>query len=62
MFRLIRGAFGQRRKIFVNSVNATLGIPKRDIETALSQIGVDGRIRPEKLTLAQYAALSDILM
>lgn len=62
MFRLIRGAFGQRRKTFVNSVNATLGIPKRDIETALSQIGVDGRIRPEKLTLAQYAALSDILM
>ena len=62
MFRLIRGAFGQRRKIFVNSVNATLGIPKRDIETALLQIGVDGRIRPEKLTLAQYAALSDILM
>ena len=62
MFRLIRGAFGQRRKTFVNSVNATLGIPKRDIESALSQIGVDGRIRPEKLTLAQYAALSDILM
>lgn len=62
MFRLIRGAFGQRRKTFVNSVNATLGIPKRDIETALSQIGVDVRIRPEKLTLAQYAALSDILM
>lgn len=62
MFRLVRGAFGQRRKTFVNSVNATLGIPKRDIETALSQIGVDGRIRPEKLTLAQYAALSDILM
>lgn len=62
MFRLIRGAFGQRRKTFVNSVNATLGIPKPDIEAALSQIGVDGRIRPEKLTLAQYAALSDILM
>ncbi len=62
MFRLIRGAFGQRRKTFVNSVNATLGIPKPDIEAALSQIGVDVRIRPEKLTLAQYAALSDILM
>lgn len=62
MFRLIRGAFGQRRKTFVNSVNATLGIPKPDIESALSQIGIDGRIRPEKLTLAQYAALSDILM
>ena len=62
MFRLIRGAFGQRRKTFVNSVNATLGIPKLDIESALSQIGIDGRIRPEKLTLAQYAALSDILM
>ena len=38
MFRLIRGAFGQRRKTFVNSVNATLGIPKPDIEAALSDI------------------------
>ncbi len=62
MFRLIRGAFQQRRKTFVNSVSSSLGIAKSDIEAALVQIGENPMVRPEKLSLAQFAALSDILM
>ncbi|MBQ6851146.1 MAG: 16S rRNA (adenine(1518)-N(6)/adenine(1519)-N(6))-dimethyltransferase RsmA [Oscillospiraceae bacterium] len=62
MFRLIRAAFTQRRKTFVNSVSSTLGMPKADIEAALAEIGENPMVRPEKLSLAQFSLLSDILM
>jgi len=62
MFRLIRAAFTQRRKTFVNSVSSTLGMPKADIEAALAEIGENPMVRPEKLSLAQFSRLSDILM
>ena len=62
MFRLIRGAFQQRRKTFVNSVSSSIGISKADIESALTEIGENPMVRPEKLSLKQFAALSDILM
>ena len=62
MFRLIRAAFTQRRKTFVNSVSSTLNMPKADIEAALTEIGENPMVRPEKLSLAQFSRLSDILM
>ena len=62
MFRLIRAAFTQRRKTFVNSVSSTLGMPKAEIEAALAEIGENPMVRPEKLSLAQFSRLSDILM
>lgn len=61
MFKLIRAAFTQRRKTFVNSVSATLGMSKSDIENALEQIGENKLIRPEQLSLRQFSDLSDIL-
>ena len=62
MFRLIKAAFGQRRKTFVNSVSANLSLPKAQVESALSATGLDLMVRPEKLTLKEFAALSDILL
>lgn len=62
MFRLIRAAFTQRRKTFVNSVSSTLGMPKAEIEVALAEIGESPMVRPEKLSLTQFSQLSDILM
>ena len=62
MFRLIKAAFGQRRKTFVNSVSANLYLPKAQVESALSAIGQNPMVRPEKLTLKEFAALSDILL
>lgn len=61
MFRLIRAAFTQRRKTFVNSTSATLGMAKANIEAALVQIGENPMVRPEQLSLEQFSALSDIL-
>lgn len=64
MFKLIRGAFAQRRKTFINSLTGSqqLDWGKESILAAMDAIGLDPRIRGERLTLAQFAALSDALI
>ena len=62
MFRLIRAAFSQRRKTFSNSVSNNLGLDRSAVEDALTCLGIDVKIRPEKLTLEDFSRLSDILM
>ena len=62
MFRLIRAAFSQRRKTFSNSVSNNLGLDRSAVEDALTGLGLDVKIRPEKLTLEDFSRLSDILM
>lgn len=61
MFAVIRAAFGQRRKTAVNAISAGLGLPKQRLQQAVAALGLDERIRPEQLTLAQMASLSDLL-
>lgn len=62
MFRLIRAAFGQRRKTLVNSVSAGgTGLSKASISEALEHMGLSRTVRGEALTLAQFAELSDRL-
>ncbi len=57
LFRLIRAAFGQRRKAAANSIAAGLGIPKAKVTAALEAAGLPPLVRPEQLTLEQFAAL-----
>ena len=62
MFRIIRAAFGQRRKTLVNSVSAGgTGLSKALISEALESMGLSQTVRGEVLTLSQFAKLSDIL-
>ncbi len=61
LFSLIRAAFAQRRKTLVNSVSATLNIPKSDIISALNSLSLDESIRAEKLTMENFVDLSKIL-
>lgn len=62
MFRLIKAAFNQRRKTLVNSVgNAGIGISKDVLIQALNEMDLDESIRGERLSLEQFAKLSDIL-
>ncbi len=56
-FRLIRAAFGQRRKTAANSIAAGLSIPKEQVISALEQAGLSPLVRPEQLTLEDFAAL-----
>lgn len=63
MFALIRASFNQRRKTLVNSIgNAPgLGISKEKAAAALERMQLPPTVRGEALTLAQFAALSDLV-
>ena len=56
-FNLVRAAFSQRRKTLVNSVSSTLGIPKKHLETALFELGLDSSVRAERLTMEDFVRL-----
>ena len=59
MFELVRGAFAQRRKTVLNALSASLGIGKDELTQAFRTAGVDCGQRAERLTLQQFADLSD---
>ena len=58
LFRLIRAAFGQRRKTLPNSLTGA-GIGKEEALVALNMAGISPQARAEELTLDQFAALAD---
>ena len=53
----IRAAFGQRRKTAANAIASGLGLPKDKVIAAIEAAGFDARIRPEALTLEDFAAV-----
>ena len=61
MFRVIKAAFGQRRKTAANAISAGAGIAKEKVLAALAVLGLAATVRPEQLTLQNYADLSDIV-
>ena len=60
-FALIRAAFGQRRKTAANAIASGLGLPKDAVTAAIEAAGFDARIRPEALTLEDFAKLQQAL-
>ena len=63
MFRLIRASFNQRRKTLQNGLSNAqdLSFSKEEIAAAIESLGLSPSVRGETLTLAQFAALSDVL-
>ena len=62
LFELIKAAFMQKRKTLANAItNSGKYGSKEQIEKAIEELGLDLRIRPEKLTLEQFATLSKFL-
>ena len=63
MFRVIRASFNQRRKTLQNGIanSGELSFTKEQIAKALESLGISANIRGESLSLAEFAALSDIL-
>ncbi len=64
MFQIIRASFNQRRKTLQNGLvnSQELHVTKEQVVNALEQLGISTTIRGEKLTLEQFAALSDLLL
>ena len=61
-FQVVRGAFLLRRKTLANSLTSALpGLSKETVQTAIAQCGLPADIRGERLTLADFAALSAAL-
>lgn len=63
MFRIIRASFNQRRKTLVNGLknSSELDFSKEEITEAIKSIGKEENIRGEKLTLEEFAKLSNAL-
>ncbi len=63
MFKIIRASFNQRRKTLQNGLynSNELRIPKEKTVAALEEMGLTPTIRGEKLSLEEFAKLSDIL-
>ncbi len=63
MFSIIRAAFAQRRKTLSNGIsNGNLGISRDQVTSALESIGLSPSVRGEKLSLSEFAELSDLLL
>lgn len=60
-FRMVRGAFSQRRKTFANSVSSSLSIEKADIFEVLIECNINQSIRPEQLTMNEFINIAEKL-
>ena len=63
LFKIIRGAFNQRRKTILNSLSRTevLDLPKERLLQVLEKNGIDPLSRPEDLSLEAFARLTNTL-
>ncbi|MBR3353926.1 MAG: 16S rRNA (adenine(1518)-N(6)/adenine(1519)-N(6))-dimethyltransferase RsmA [Oscillospiraceae bacterium] len=60
-FKVVRAAFGQRRKTALNAISALLGISKDDVRKAMKDSGIQENARAEALTMEMFAVLADNL-
>jgi 16S rRNA (adenine1518-N6/adenine1519-N6)-dimethyltransferase len=57
-FRVVKAAFGQRRKALGNALSAGLGIDKVRVQEVLRATGIDPGRRGETLSLEEFAAIA----
>ena len=61
-FRVVKAAFGQRRKTRLNALSAGLGgVDKEHIKAAIAAAGLEENIRGERLGIPEFAALTRAL-
>ena len=61
-FRVVKAAFGQRRKTLLNALAAGLGgVDKERIKAAIAAAGLEENIRGERLGIPEFAALTRTL-
>jgi 16S rRNA (adenine1518-N6/adenine1519-N6)-dimethyltransferase len=58
-FRLVKAAFGQRRKTLLNALSNGLFMPKEEILKALAAVEIEPSVRGEALTIEAFAKLSN---
>lgn len=61
-FKIIKASFMQRRKTLVNGIiNSKIITKKEDIKNIFEEAGIDIGIRGEKLSMEQFAKLSNLI-
>jgi len=60
-FRVVRAAFGQRRKTLLNALTAGLDIAKPEMSEILRTAGVDEGLRPENLGIPEYQKIAQLI-
>lgn len=61
-FKVIKLAFMQRRKTLVNALyNGKLMDSKEEIEQMLKKLNIDTKVRGEKLTLEEFAKITNYI-
>jgi len=61
-FKITKGAFALRRKTLVNSLSkSAIGLDKNLVKEILTEMGIDLRIRGEKLNINDFADLANRL-
>lgn len=62
-FAIVKSSFGQRRKTLLNALSKSpyFSTNKDSVRSVLVQMGVDENIRGEKLSISQFAKLSELL-
>lgn len=56
-FKIVRGAFSQRRKNICNSISSALGLPKQTVMEAVTAAGISETARAEQLKMTDFAAI-----
>ncbi len=60
-FKIVKACFAQRRKILLNTVCNTLGLPKEILRKALNEANIPETVRGETLTMQELAAITNAL-
>lgn len=60
-FKVVKAAFGQRRKTLLNSIASMGNLSKDMVKEALEEAGIDPKRRGETLSLDEFANLSNVI-
>ncbi len=58
-FKIVKGAFAQRRKTLLNCLSGALGLDKEQTAERITACGIEPSIRGEKLGLEEFAKLAE---
>ncbi len=58
-FKVVKGAFSQRRKTLANTLSSSFGVGKAQVNDWLEAAGVAPNLRAEQLSMAQFADIAN---
>lgn len=61
-FKVVRGAFSQRRKNICNSISSSLGLPKQTVIEAVTAAEISETARAEQLKMTDFAVIAENLL